>query len=168
MPITERKSRDLVLIGGGHSHVEVLRNLARDPVAGLRTTVISRDLLVPYSGMLPGYIAGHCAWSDIHIDLAPLAAAAGARLIAGSVSGLNPAERTIVCEDRPAIVYDIASINCGATPALSEIRNADRIGIPVKPISQFIPHWQALLKRLRDFGNSRFRLAIVGGEVSAE
>jgi selenide,water dikinase len=163
MPITERKSRDLVLIGGGHSHVEVLRNLARDPVAGLRTTVISRDLLVPYSGMLPGYIAGHCAWSDIHIDLAPLAAAAGARLIAGSVSGLNPAERTIVCEDRPAIVYDIASINCGATPALSEIRNADRTGIPVKPISQFIPHWQDLLERLRDSGNSRFRLAIVGG-----
>ena len=77
--------KDLLLVGGGHSHVEVLRRLAMQPVSGLRVTVVSREMQTPYSGMLPGFIAGYYTWSDIHIDLAPLCARAGARLIAGVV-----------------------------------------------------------------------------------
>ena len=159
----EVKTRDLVLIGGGHSHIEVLRSLARDPVAGLRTTIVSRELQVPYSGMLPGYVAGHYARNDLHIDLAPLAAAAGARLIAGTVSQIDTGVRTISCDGRPPLRYDVASINCGAAPALSDIRNADRFGVSVKPIGQFIPRWHQLLERMRDHGRPRFQLAIVGG-----
>jgi len=159
----DHKSSELILIGGGHSHVQVLQSLATDPVAGLRTTIISRDVMTPYSGMLPGYVAGHYNWREIHIDLAPLAAAAGARLIEDHVEALDPREQRIITAGRPPIRYDLLSINSGSAPSLEHIIDADRFGIPVKPINLFVPKWQALLRQLREFDGERFRLAIVGG-----
>jgi selenide,water dikinase len=155
--------KDLVLIGGGHSHVEVLRRLAMQPVSGLRVTVVSRNMQTPYSGMLPGFIAGHYSWDEIHIDLAPLCVAAGARLISAVVTDLDLHNKHLVCEDRPPVRYDLLSINSGSAPSMGEIDGADRIGIAVKPLDQFLPQWQALLEQLHGAGGEKYQIVIVGG-----
>ena len=81
---------DLVLVGGGHSHhVELLRQFAMHRPEGVRLTLISRDIETPYSGMLSGYLAGHYTFEDCHVDLAPLALAAGARLYQSRAVGLD-------------------------------------------------------------------------------
>jgi selenide,water dikinase len=95
--------RDIVLIGGGHSHVGVLRRFGMQPEPGVRLTLICTDVDTPYSGMLPGYIAGHYSFDQVHIDLGRLAAFAGARLYRDEVIGLDRAAGRVLCRHRPAV-----------------------------------------------------------------
>jgi selenide,water dikinase len=159
--------RALVLVGGGHSHVEVLRLLALRSPQNVDVTLISRDALTPYSGMLPGLIAGHYDSQDMHIDLAPLCAKANARLIIGQVNRVDMAAGQVFCDPEvisdAEIGFDVLSINAGSAPSLSRIDGADHIGIPVKPIGRFLPHWTALLEKIKASRNEVFELAIVGG-----
>ncbi len=152
----------LVLVGGGHSHVQVLLALARQRSHGLQVTVISRDVLTPYSGMLPGVVAGHYAPADALIDLAPLCAAAGARLVQAEVTSLDLAACTARTRDGWSADYDLLSINCGSAPGLGPIQGAREIGVPVKPISGFLARWERLLPELRGRRDDLFQLAVVG------
>ena len=153
--------QDLVLVGGGHAHVHVLKSFGMRPVAGVRVTLIARDLETPYSGMLPGYIAGLYSFAECHIDLVKLARFAGARLIHAEAVGLDRAARQVLCRDRPPIRYDLVSLDIGSTPRLTDVPGAAEYTTPVKPIANFAERWQALLERARE--QDRVRLAIVGG-----
>ncbi|CAM9237830.1 unnamed protein product [Chrysoparadoxa australica] len=88
--------KELVLIGGGHSHVHVLRMLGMKPIEGLQITLITRDVMTPYSGMIPGHIAGHYTREECHIDLRKLANFCNARLVHGSATGLDRANKVPV------------------------------------------------------------------------
>ena len=153
--------RDIVLIGGGHSHVGVLRNFGMRPVPGVRLTVICRDTMTPYSGMLPGYIAGHYTFDDVHIDLRRLAQFAGARYFRDTVTGIDRAAKRVLCRGRPPIPYDFVSINTGSTPSMASVPGAAEHAVPVKPIFEFNQRWLALLERVRRHPG-RTRIAVVG------
>ncbi len=154
--------RDLVLVGGGHSHVVVLRMLAMRPEPGLRITLICTDIDTPYSGMLPGYISGHYSFDEVHIDLGRLASFAGARFIHGEVAGLDRTHQRVLLRDRPSIPYDLLSINTGSTPNVRQVDGARAHTVPVKPIAHFNQRWLQLLDRVRAL-RSRFTIAVVGG-----
>ncbi len=154
--------RDIVLVGGGHSHVGVLRNFGMRPVPGVRLTVICRDTHTPYSGMLPGYIAGHYSYDEVHIDLSVLAQFAGARLIRDEALGLDREAGKVLCRNRPPLPYDILSINIGSTPQMGAVAGASAHAVPVKPIAGFNARWQQLLERVREHAGTT-RIAVVGG-----
>lgn len=154
---------DLVLVGGGHSHAIVLKLWSMNPLPGVQVTLISDGVQTPYSGMLPGYIAGYYSAEECHIDLQTLATAAGARLICDRAIGLDVDNQRVICAHHPAIAFDVVSIDIGSTPNTLTVPGAKDYAIPVKPIAQFLHHWQALLASLSDA--SGLTLGIVGGGV---
>jgi selenide,water dikinase len=153
--------RDIVLIGGGHSHVGVLHMFAMRPLPGVRLTLICTDTDTPYSGMLPGYIAGHYGFDEVHIDLRRLAEFAGARYYRDEVIGIDRAARKVLCRDRPPLSYDALSINIGSTPQLAQRAGAAEHAVPVKPIRRFNERWLALLDRVRAHAGAT-TIAVVG------
>ncbi|MFM2035330.1 MAG: selenide, water dikinase SelD [Pseudomonadota bacterium] len=154
--------RDIVLIGGGHSHVGVLRRFGMQPEPGVRLTVICNTVETPYSGMLPGYIAGHYSFEEVHIDLPRLAALAGARFYHDEVIGIDRASNKILCRERPPVSFDLCSINVGSTPQMARVPGAAQHAVPVKPIPGFHERWLALLARVRQHPG-RTTIALVGG-----
>lgn len=153
--------REVVLIGGGHSHVGVLHLFAMRPLPGVRLTVICTDTDTPYSGMLPGYIAGHYSFDEVHIDLRRLAEFAGARYYRAEVTGIDRSARQVFCRDRPPVPYEVLSINIGSTPRLDAVAGAAEHVVPVKPIRRFNEHWLALLDRVRRHAGTT-TIAVVG------
>lgn len=153
---------DIVLVGGGHAHVHVLVAFAMPPEPGLRLTLITRDLATPYSGMLPGVVAGLYKSEQAHIDLVRLAAATGTRLIHAEAIGLDRAEKRVLLAGRPPIAYDLASIDVGIAPALTPIAGAAEHAIAVKPIGSFLSKLDGLIERVRQPDGPR-RIAVIGG-----
>src|SRR5258708_26042739 len=90
--------RDLVLVGGGHAHVHVLKSFGMRPVPGVRVTLVTRGGETPYSGMLPGYVAGPYLLDECHIDLGRPARFAGARLIRTHATVLDRANCALLGE----------------------------------------------------------------------
>ena len=140
--------KDLVLVGGGHSHVIVLKRLGMKPIPGVRVTVLTRDVDTPYSGMLPGLIAGHYQIDDVHIDLGRLSRFAGARLYHDEAVGLDLTAQRVLCRDRPPVSYDVVSIDIGVTPTRRVKGSADH-AVAVKPISTLVARWEQLRERVR-------------------
>ena len=154
--------KDIVLVGAGHSHVGVLRMFGMDPMPGVRLTLVTRQVHSPYSGMLPGMIAGLYDYDQAHIDTGPLACFAQARLYHSEAIGLDLAARQVICRDRPPVPYDILSINVGSTPSAREVPGVAEHAIPVKPIDGFCERFEAARSRVLQ-AKGRARIGVVGG-----
>ena len=134
--------KDLVLVGGGHSHVHVVRSFGMKPMPGVRLTLIGRDIETPYSGMIPSFVAGAYTFDECHIDLARLCAWSGARLIHAEAVGLDRLNRQVLLKDRPPVSYDLVSLDVGSSPSTQAIDGATEYATPVKPIAELGRRWR--------------------------
>jgi len=153
---------DIVLVGGGHAHVHVLAAFGKWRDSDVRVTLIARDLMTPYSGMLPGVIAGLYTAEQAHIDLEKLAAVTGTRLVHAAASGLDRAGKQVLCDGHPPVPYDILSLDVGSTPSLDAILGAREHGMAVKPISEFLAKFETLRAQCAKPDGPR-RIAVIGG-----
>lgn len=160
-PIDVPVLKDLVLVGGGHSHVAILKKFGMRPEPGVRLTLIARDVHTPYSGMLPGYIAGHYSYDEAHVDLRPLAQFAQCRLYHNEMIGLDPVNRLVLCKGRPQVPYDLLSIDIGSTPRQADVPGACEHALAIKPIDRFLAGWEDISRRAL-VAQSPFRIVIVG------
>ncbi len=156
-------SQDLVLIGGGHSHAIVLKMLAMHPLAGVRTVLISDVTHTPYSGMLPGHVAGFYSYDETHIDLRRLARLAGAEFYKTRAIGLDLENNRVFCGDRPPVSFDYLTIDFGSTPEIDSVTGAAEYAIKAKPVSEFLAVWEKIVTETRMNPSQNLRIAIVGG-----
>jgi selenide,water dikinase len=138
LPLT----RDLVFIGGGHAHALVLRKWGMNPLPGVQVTLINPGPTAPYTGMLPGYIAGHYPRHALEIDLVKLARFAGARLVLGAASGIDRAAQTVQVPGHPDLRYDAVSIDVGITSDMPRLPGFAEHGIAAKPLGDFARAWE--------------------------
>ena len=154
--------RRLVLLGGGHAHVKVLADLAERPLAGSEVHLVTPYRRQIYSGMLPGWIAGHYAIESCAIALDALAARAHVTFHETAGVGLDPERNGLRCADGTALTFDMLSIDTGPMPALDTLPGSTQHALPIRPIEQFIAAWPALIDRM--LGRCRrFDLVILGG-----
>jgi selenide,water dikinase len=152
--------RDVVLIGGGHTHALVLKRWGMKPLPGVRLTVINPNPTAPYTGMLPGFAAGHYSRDALEIDLVRLARFAGARVVLGWVTGIDRAAKTVTVGGHRTIPYDIASIDIGITSDLPDLKGFSDHAVPAKPLGRYAAEWAAY----RD-GTGPAAIAVIGGGV---
>ena len=155
--------KDLVLIGGGHSHAIVLRMFGMKPLPGVRLTLITDASDTAYSGMLPGHVAGLYSHEECHIDLRTLAQFAQAQLYIDQVIGLDLENNQVFCADRPPVAFDLLSIDIGSTPATISVPGAAEHAIAAKPVRQFLARWSGLVESVAQTPQSPLQLGIVGG-----
>jgi len=156
--------QDLVLIGGGHAHVEVLRRWMTRPVDDVKLTIVLDRPEAIYSGMVPGFVAGDYTTKDLEIDVLALARRARARCILARATLVNPALRRIELEGHAPIGYDVASLNVGSTLAGLEVPGAREHAIGTRPIRFLIDEVDRRLPRegQRNSGAAPLRIAVIG------
>ena len=155
--------RELVLVGGGHAHVLLLRKFGERPLCNVRLTVISDVEYAAYSGMLPGHISGIYSRAEIHIDLRRLCNFAGARFIHAKVCGLDPKRKQVLLSDNSApLSADLISINVGGTPSLNGVAGAEQWAIPSKPVPYLLSGWERA-KAVVQNSTEPLQIILVGG-----
>ncbi|HMH75752.1 MAG TPA: FAD-dependent oxidoreductase, partial [Candidatus Udaeobacter sp.] len=151
---------DLVLVGGGHAHIQVLKRWAMAPVPGARLTLVVDRPIAVYSGMVPGFVAGQYPREALEIDVRPLALRTGARCIVAPAIGLDTGARRLVLDGRPPIAYDTVSFDVGSTVAGLALPGVREHAIPTRPIGEFVRRVDEVLAAARE--RDAARIVVVG------
>ncbi len=155
--------KDLVLIGGGHSHAIVLKMFGMKPLPGVRLTLISDVLQAPYSGMLPGHVAGFYDYDECHIDLRSLAEFAGCHILVDRAIAIDFNKNLVICQTFPPVNFDVLSVDIGSTPSTLSVPGAAEYAIAAKPVPEFLDSWNQLISQRQNHPEKPLRIAIVGG-----
>ena len=142
-----KKSRHLVLVGGGHAHIETLLNLNEFTRRGHSVTLISPSPYHYYSGMGPGMLSGIYRPQEVRFNVRKMAEGRNAAYIEDTVEVIDPYGHSLSLRSGRKIHYDIASFNTGSEIETGAFVPPGSNVIPVKPIKNLlrarkrILHW---------------------------
>ncbi len=154
----------VVLVGCGHTHVQVLRTLRSNSDLGRNLTVVVDEPTTIYSGMVPGFVAGQYGADDIEIDVPALAHASRAELLVSAAVGIDLSQRTITLENGGRVDYDVASFDVGAAVAGTATPGFEEHVLPVRPMAHFVRRISDMIDTAwREPSNATVRVTIVGG-----
>ena len=156
--------KHLVLLGGGESHLEVLRQLAASPLPGVRVTLVAPSPYHVHLPRLPAWVAGRCEFQDIAVPLAPWAQRAQAELVEAELLSIDPSQRRLNLSGGRSLTYDTLSVDALAVAHRESIPGARGHALFVRPVLQFIHFWEAVIKLSEQ---QILSLVVVGGDAAA-
>ena len=153
--------KSVILVGGGHTHALVLNALKENPLQVAHITVINPGKTAPYSGMLPGYVAGHYKRAELDIDLQQLSQDVGATLIDSKAVSIDTTKKLVHLENGHTLSYHLASVDVGITSHMNDLPGFTEHGVPAKPLANFAHKWE-------DFRNAAGtkHVAVIGGGIA--
>ena len=154
-------THDVVLVGAGHTNMHIVRMFRMNPIRGVRLTVISPTGKAPYSGMLPGTLAGLYTPEDMTVDLYRSVEPVGMQLIVAPAVGLDAKKRRVLLKDRPPVRFDVCSVGIGSIPAMRELWQDEPNVLSIKPMATFLDRLNARLDKLES--GSTAKVCVVGG-----
>ena len=157
----------LVLAGGGHAHIEVLRDLAVRPGSGIAVTVVTPRPRLIFTAMVPGAVAGHYRLEDCAIDLEALARRANARFVNGAIFRVDAANHRVHCADGDTIDYDLLSLDVGSRVSVGAATGVEEHATIVRPMETLMKGWADVLTRARE-GRLRSVTMVGGGAAGVE
>lgn len=163
LPTEHQRQQHLVLIGGGHAHVQVIKALnAEARPNNLKVTLIDAQASASYSGMVPGSIAGFYKPEETQLHLEPLAKWAGMEFVEDKVVDIDVDRKLVYLQSSSQpIPYDAVSIDIGSTSRdVDRIPGAREFTIPTRPIHRLVQRLDAARDELAD---QPPRLVVVGG-----
>ncbi|WP_323751117.1 FAD-dependent oxidoreductase [Marinobacter sp.] len=150
----------LILMGAGHAHLIALKQWITTPLDDVELVLVTPSRWQYYSGMIPGWIAGHYTIDQCRVDAEPVAKAAGAKLVLSSVVEILADDKQIRLADGDLLDYDWLSIDIGAKTNLENLRGFTGSLLSIKPLGQFHRQWS----RFNEASDGRVRhLVVVGG-----
>jgi selenide,water dikinase len=167
----DQQQQHLVLIGGGHAHVQVIKALnAASRPANLRVTLIDAVQSASYSGMVPGCVAGYYQPEETQLHLKPLAEWASIDFINEKVADLDLDNKLIYLQDREeGIAFDAVSMDIGSTSRdMYTVKGAAAYSIPTRPIHKLIERIEkarlaAVETTTSNHNNEPLELVVIGG-----
>ena len=158
--------REVVLVGGGHTHALFLRKWGMSPIPGVQISLVSPTSETTYTGMLPGFLAGHYSREDISIDLVKLCRFSGARFIMSSVDSIVSEKNIISVENRGLLTYDVASIDIGVTSRYSTNLSSNSDSYSIKPLGDFVERWNSFKTKIIN-NLIEPKIVVIGGGIGA-
>ncbi len=155
----------LVLLGGGHAHVEVLRTLAMMQRPRWEVTLVSPTPYLTYSGMIPGHFAGHYELDDCTVNLRALCERAQANLLLTSATLVSPGANEVICSNATVLPYEVLSVNVGAASNPGGAQGVEKYAFPLRPLEKAIKAWNDVLVRASD--GRMAAVTVVGGGPAA-
>ncbi|WP_428423063.1 FAD-dependent oxidoreductase [Methylibium sp.] len=153
----------LLLIGAGHAHAQVLLDWIAAPLPGVELVLVSPSAQAPYSGMVPGWLAGVYDYDDICIDFKALARAAGAHLVIDTLASLDPNRPSARLTSGTQLGYDLLSLNVGSTLNPPTPCCHTQV-LALRPLASLRTAWETLLGKLAsDPADSALTVTAVGG-----
>ena len=152
--------KHLVIVGAGHAHLTVLKNLTEFKDAGHRVTVVSSSPLHYYSGMGPGMLSGIYRPEEIRFNVKKMSEDRGAAFVEDNVVKIRPREKKIDLHSGNEVSYDVLSLNTGSYVPAKEAMTADESVFKVKPIEKLLLARRRIIKDLKD---KVLKITVVGG-----
>lgn len=154
----------VVLVGGGHSQVQVLRAMMMRPWPEARVTVVLDTPVAIYSGMVPGFVARQYRAPELEIDVVPLARLAGAEVVLTPAVGVDPRRRRVLLEGRAPLAYDFCSFDIGSTVAGLDLPGVRAHACATRPISRLVAEIESVSEAFLDGDPARpFEVVVAGG-----
>lgn len=156
----------LLLLGGGHAHLEVIRSIGRSPIQDTEVVLISPNINQIYSGMIPGWVAGHYSLDDCSIRLDLLAEQSKCRFFKTQATAIVPQRNEVECADGSRLGYDVLSINTGADVAANVFRTDIPEAVwPIRPLENFATSLEQCDAQIA--AHTISRIAIIGGGAAS-